>query len=802
MFQPLVQDIRYAGRLLFRSPGFTAIAILTLGLGIGANTAIFSVVHALVLRPLPYAEPERLVTVWQDLRARGGPADEWATPGNYADWRRETALFTGVAVLTGWRPTLTGGAEPEPVAGEQVSHEYFGLLGIRPSIGRDFAEGDDVPGAARVVVIGPGLWKRHFGGDPTAVGRILTLSGEPHEIIGILSEGFRPIVSPDAEIWRPLRLNTTNPARGAIVLRAVARLADGVTPDEARARADALARQLEAAHPEFNEKAGINLIPLHERVVGEIRPGLLALLGAVAFVLLIACANIANLLLARGSARAREVAVRAALGAGRGRVVRQLLTESLVLAFLGGAAGVLVASWALPGLLAIAPSGIPRMNEVAMSTGVFLFAVMLVFPAGLLVGVVPAMQLSRRDLARGLKAGARTGASVEGLKLRRALIVSEVALALTLLAGGGLLFQTFVSLQSADLGFDPENVLVAGVNPPPVKYDTAAKYRAYYDQALDKAEALPGVRLAALSSVLPLSGDTDTDFTIDGAPQPRSRAESSATWFRSVSASYFETMGMRIVRGRAFAPAEAERTAVINETFARRHFNGEDPLGRRIRLGDPSNDPFTIVGIVADARARGARREAIVETYLPYWHSTQRGMNIILRTAIAPLSVAPALRGAISSIDPTVPLSTLSTLEEIVGDSIEVPRFIATVATVFAGLALLLAALGLYGVMAYVVTQRTQEIGVRLALGATPSGIFRLVAADGLKVTAIGIAIGLTGAIAVSRSLETLLFEVRPGDPLTLAGTSVALFAVAALACVVPARRATRVDPVVALRQE
>jgi putative ABC transport system permease protein len=460
-----------------------------------------------------------------------------------------------------------------------------------------------------------------------------------------------------------------------------------------------------------------------------------------------------------------------------------------------------MAAWALDGLLAIAPSGAPRVNEIGLSTAVFGFAAALVLVAGLGAGAGPAVQLSRRDVARGLGSGARAGAPAGSLTLRRTLVVAEVGLALVLLAGGGLLLRTFVSLQAADLGFDPRNVLVAGINPPGVKYDTDARRRAYYDQALEKAAALPGVRRAALASVLPLGGDTDTDLIVEGAP-PHARSDAPATWYRSVSAAYFEAMGIRIVRGRAFTDGEPARSAIVNETFARRHFSGQDPLGRRIRLGGPDEEPFTIVGIAADVKARGARRDALVETYVPYWHLPERGMNLVLKTAGDPAGLAPALKHAVSSIDPAVPLFTLATLEEIVGDSIEVPRFTATVATLFAALALILAAVGLYGVMAYAVTERTQEIGVRLALGATAPGIFRLVALDGLRITALGIVLGLAGSIGVARVLDTLLFEVRPADPLTLAGTAAALLAVAAAACIVPAWRAARVDPVVALRSE
>jgi putative ABC transport system permease protein len=801
MVHHFIRDLRYAFRLLIKTPGFSSVVVLTLALGIGATTAIFTVVNALLIRPLPYGYPDRLVTVWQDLRARGGPPDEWATPGNYVDWRQEKAIFDELAVIAGWGPTLTGGNEPEPLVGEQVSHEYFSVLGIPPALGRSFVETDAVPEAQRVAIISDGLWKRRFGGEPAVVGRMVTLAGEPHEIVGVLPQGFRPIVASAAEVWRPLRLNTVKPARGAVILRAVARLAPGLPLDRAQAAAATLARQLELAHPEFNEKASINLIPLHERVVGDIKPGLLALLGAVGFVLLIACANIANLLLARGSSRGRELAVRMALGAGRGRIVRQLFAESLLLASAGGLAGLTVGVWAVDGLVAMAPSNAPRLAEIGLDGRVFAFAAAITLLTGLLFGAAPAIQWTGGVARDSLKDGGRGMSAAGGGSLRRGLIVIEVGLALVLLTGGGLLLQTFARLQAANLGFDPRNVLVALVNPPRASYDTMEKHRAFYDQVLEKAAALPGVRNAALASVLPLGPDSDMNFEIDGRRGPLLPSETPVTWYRLVSAGYFDAMGMKLARGRTFESREPAPSVVINETLARRYFPGEDPIGRRVRFRE-DGPWFAILGVAADTRTRGAREDTRVETFIPYWQHTEPGMNVILKTAGDPALLTGPLRQAVSSIDPTIPLSSVTTLHETVGDSIEQPRFFATLASVFAVFALILAAIGIYGVMACAVSQRITEIGVRMALGATPSEVFRLVVFDGLKVTVVGIVLGIAGSVLAARALTTLLFGVRPGDPATLGSMAGLLVLVSAAACFIPARRATRVDPMVALRAE
>ena len=798
-----LQDLKYAVRLLLRTPAFTVVAILTLALGIGANTAIFTVVNAVVLNPLPYNQADRLVMVWQDLRARSGPDDEWLTPGNYADLRAAKNVVGEIAVLSGWRPALTGLGDPEPIPGEQVSHEYFGVLGVSPALGRNFTQQDDVPNAPRVVMLSDGFWRTRLGGDPSAVGRVITLSGEPHQVIGVMPRGFRPVLSGMSEIWRPLRLNTANPSRGAIVLRSVARLPEQVSLERAQAAAATLSKQLEATYPQFNEKMVFNLMPLHERVVGNVRPALLALVGAVGFVLLIACANIANLLLARGSARGRELAVRSALGAARSRVVRQLLTESVLLAAVGGLAGVLLGVWATEGLLSLAPDSLPRLNEVRLEPRVLAYASAITLLTGVIFGLGPAIQSSRAGVTQSLKEGARGSTGVGGRTMRRVLIGVEVALALMLLTGGGLLLRGFIDLQRMDLGFKADNILVGFVAPPRTTYTTPAARIAFFDQVLEKASALPGVQQAALSSIIPLGGgDNDTSFSIEGRPEARTQAETPVTWYRRVSAGYFDVMGIALKAGRTFEGREAAPLVVINEAFVKKYFPAEDPLGKRLRFS-PEMPAFTIIGVVADVKVAGALEpESRVESYVPYWQLPDTSTSVVLKAAGNPTALAAPLRQAVLSIDRNVPVSNIAPLADVVRDSIEQPRFVMWLAATFAMLALALAAIGIYGVMAYTVSQRTTEFGVRMALGAARSEVFRLVLGDALKLTIAGVVVGIAGSWLLSRSLGALKYGIPGADPVTLAVTSTALILVAVIASLVPARRATSVDPIEALRAE
>jgi putative ABC transport system permease protein len=802
--ETVLQDLRYAIRLLRRAPAFTFAAVATLALGLGVNTAVFSVVHSLLLKPLPYPQADRLVTVWQDMRARGGPVDEWATPGNLADWRAEQSVFASMASIRAIQPTLTGLGDPQPIAGEQVTGDYFGVLGVTPELGRLFHPEELVPNGPRVVILSHNTWMRRFGGDPHVLGQRIALGGEPHEVIGVLGESFRPVIISAAEFWRPDRLNLVAPLRGAVVLRVVARLQPGVTVPRALTAMDALSRQLAARYPATNVNAGINVVPLQEQVVGNVRPGLVVLSSAVALVLLIACVNIANLLLARGSGRTREMAVRSALGAGRARVVRQLLTESFVLAVVGGALGTSASVWGVKALVAIAPAGTPRLDEIGVDPSVLVYAGVLTLVTGAAFGLVPAWQSARRQDAAGLQDGSRGSTAASGQRTRRALIVAEVALALVLLFGGGLLLRSFLALERTDLGFNPSGLLTGFVSVPGTKYRTDAEKTVFQDRLIERVAAIPGVTHAAVTSVLPLGGDSDMNFLPEGMPMPATEDQAPVTWYRVVSGDYFETMGVPLVKGRTFSGREAAPVVVVNEALVAKYWPGQDALGRRIRFSNDATQPwFTIIGVVADVKQRGARGAPRVQSFLPYWHFPELagGTNVVLRASVPPETLSASLGRAVREVDAELPVSQVTPMASLVSASIDQPRFLALITGVFAGLAALLAAVGVYGVMSYSVTARLPEIGVRLALGARRADVFRLVFASGLRLAVMGLVIGGAVALFVAPTMSTVLFGVGPADPLTFVLTAGALLVVASVATLLPSRRATRVDPAVALRE-
>jgi len=802
--QTLWQDLRYGFRMLIKNPGFMAVAVIALALGIGANTAIFSVVNAVLLRPLPYRQPEQLVMVWEDYRGRGGPEREWLSPADLQDWREQNQIFEHIAAMNNWGPTLTGQAEPEMLVGAAVSHNMFAALGIEPSLGRSFRPEEDKAGAERVVVLSHSLWQRRFGSDTGIVGKALTLSGDSYTVVGVMPASFKFPVIANVELWRTLQpgLNP-NCQRGCVTLRAIARLKPEVTLERARTEMNAIARRIEEQFPDTNKGVGATLIPLHEQLVGNIRQAMLVLLGAVAFVLLIACANVANLMLARSAAREKEMAVRAALGAGRGRIVRQLLTESLLLALVGGTLGLVLAYWMVDLLVRFSPQGAPRVDEIAIDGRVLGFTLGIALLTGVVFGLAPALQVSRTDLNHSLKEGGRDAQSgARGGRLRGALVVAEMALALMLLVGAGLMIKSFVMLQRVDAGFNPDHVLTLNIALPRINYPDRPQIVAFYTQLLDRIKALPGVQSAGLTSSLPLTGNnTDVNFLVEGRPQPPSNQQPAA-WYSQVSPDYFRAMGMRLVKGRVFTEQDNEqapRVVIISETLARRYFPGEDPLGKRI--GSPNNWR-EIVGVMTDVKHFGLETDARPSMFLADRQSPARFMAVVVRTAGEPLQIASAVRGAVWAGDKNLAVANVTPMTQLVSASIAQPRFILLLLGVFAGVALTLAAVGIYGVMSYSVTQRTREIGVRMALGARPRDVMRLVVGQGLLLTAAGVGIGLGGAVALTRLMNTLLFGVKPTDPVTFAVITLLLTSVALLACYLPARRAMKVDPMIALRYE
>lgn len=803
--ESLIKDLLYAIRGVARRPGFTLIAVITLGLGIGANSAIFSVVNGVLWRPLPYSNPQQLVMLWENHKARGGPEREWLSPADFHDWRDQNSVFSYLSALNNWAPTLTGRDVPEPLVGATVSHDMFALLGVAPVLGRSFLPEEDQPNAPNVVVLSHELWQRRFNSDPAIVGKSVSLDQESYSVIGVMPAGFRFPVIPNAQLWRTLQPGL-NPSckRGCLVLRVIGRLKPETSVEKAQADTSTIAARLATQYPDSNSKVGATLVPLHEQLVGNIKRPLLLLLGAVGFVLLIACANVANLMLARGATREREMALRSALGASRGRVIRQLLTESAVLASAGAAAGLGLAFWLLRLLLSLSPPGTPGLEKIGIDIYVLGFTLLAAALTGVLFGLVPALQLSKADLNHSLKDTGKgvTGGS-RGGRLRSALVISEIALALILLIGSGLLMKSFILLQRVDPGFNPDHLVTLRVILNKTPYPNIPQVVDFYSQLLDRVKALPEVQSTALVSTLPLSGaETDTDFLIEGRPQPPPNQQPVA-WFNSVSPDYFQAMELRVIKGRSFTALDNEKSplvVIISETMARRYFPNEEPLGKRIGRGP---DRWReIVGVVRDVKHFGLDADTPPTMYFPMRQVPARAMNLIARTAGDPLSLAPSLRAQVWAGDHNLAIAGLGTMKDLVSASVVQQRFILLLLGCFAALALLLATVGIYGVMSYAVTQRTHEIGIRMALGARMADVLKLIVRNGIVLTLIGVAIGLTLAFALTRLMTSLLFGVTPTDAMTFAMVSAGLVLVALVACYIPARRATKVDPLIALRYE
>lgn len=795
----LRRDAAYALRSWRRRPAAIVAALFALSLGIGANTVIFSVVSGVLIKPLPYLEPDRLVMVWRDMRARGGPEREWSSPGHVVSWQRDAEVFDQVAGVRGWAPNLTGDGEPERLRGAAVSRAYFLALGVQPLHGRIFTAGEDLPGSGPVTVISHGLWTRRFGSTPDIVGRTVSLDGQPTEIVGVMPASFRPAVV-EADLWSPLRLNPAAAPRGMIVLRVLARLAPGVTIEQAQSRLPALALAGTRQDPE-EEGTRLSLVGLHEDMVGPVRPVLLVLTGAVILVLLIACANVASLLLSRASERSREIAIRLALGAGRGAIVRQLLTESVLLGALGGILGVLLAWWGLQGLLGIAPPSAPRLQEVGLDGVVLGFAAATALITALLAGLAPALITARATLTPALRDGGRE--STGGSRTRSALVVVEVTLAMMLVAGAGLLVRSLISLQRTDLGFDPRNVLTASVSPPRTAYRDDEALRVLYGQLLDRAASIPGVQTAAVASVLPLS-NINTDFTFDiaGRDPASGSAGPPSAWFRVVSPTYFQAMGVTILEGRGLTAQDTAETmgaVVINESLARKYWTGVSPVGARLIV---EGADAIVVGVAQDMRHRGPSQPPDGEMFLSYLQARNRAAFVVLRTEGDPAMAATALRTVVQAVDPNLPAANIATMDQLLERSLAQPRFLAALLTGFSALAALLALFGVYSVLSFSVSRRVREMGVRLALGADRAAVIRLVLRQSLVLVGSGLILGTILAAVVSRGMRSLLHGVAPGDPATLAGMALLIAAAAFAASYAPARRAALVDPVVALREE
>ncbi|HKV13031.1 MAG TPA: ABC transporter permease [Thermoanaerobaculia bacterium] len=802
----LWKDVRFGLRTLLKSPGTTLAALLALALGIGANTAIFSVVNGVLLKPLPYPDSGELALVWEKNPELGFPRFTVAPP-NFVDWSRQSRSFEHMAAIETTRFNLTGGEQPQAVQGARVSASFFRLLGVEPARGRGFRPEEDRPGAERVAVISHGLWQSRFGSDPAVAGRPIQLDGQGYTVVGIAPEGFQ--FPSERQIWVPNTADLASEGRGGHYLLVVARLKDGVSAEAAETEMSGIASQLEKAYPDSNTGWGIDVIPLRENMVEDVRPALVILLVFVSFVLLIACANVANLLLARVAAREREIALRTALGAGRTRLIRQMLTETLVLFLAGGALGLLLAWWGTKALIALDPEGLPRTQEIGLDGGVLLFTLLVSLATGLLFGLVPALSAAGRQLAESLKEGGRALAGgVRGRAVRNLLVAGQVALTLVLLVGAGLLIRSFARLQAVDPGFKSEGVLTVSYSLPQASYAEPARQIAFTQQILERVKALPGVQSASTIFPLPLSGNGMVlAIAVEGRPEPPRNEVPSAN-VRAVTPEYFKTMGIPLLQGRSFTEREddrAPRVAVINRAMANKIWPGESPLGKRFTFDDPGDADvkwMTVVGVVGEVRHSAMNEEAGSEAYWSQLQDPMPDAALVVRTAKDPATLAGPVREQVKALDPNLPIDQIRTLEDLVSASLSQSRFKTVLLALFAGLALVLAAVGVYGVVSYTVAQRTHEIGIRMALGAQRRSVLRLVVGQGMVLVLAGVGAGLAGAWFASRYLEGQVYGVSAKDPVTFLAVPLVLAAVALVANYLPARRATQVDPLVALRRE
>jgi len=806
-------DLRYALRQLTKSPAFTTVAVVTLALGIGANTAIFSVIDAVLLRPLPYADPGRLVTIDHFYPSLNNLKAGVSVPG-FRDYGGQAQLFSASAVETGWVPSLTGRGEPARVFGGQVSGRHFEVLGVAPALGRVLRPDEAAAGHDKVVVLSNGFWQRIFGGRDDAIGQRLVLDGESYEVVGVMPPSFRDEWSRQAEFWAPLALPDSlyaDSRRTNEYLVFTARLKPGVTTNQAQADLHALASRLKKDYPNnYSPDWDLLLATVADRTSGPLRSSLLLLLGAVGFVLLIACANVANLQLARAAARSREIAVRLALGASSRDLLRLLLTESVVLSLVGGAVGLLLALWGVPALVAINSNGLPPGSEIGLDARVLGYTLLLSALTGVLFGLAPALQLARTNLQSTLKEGGRGSAGDRGgQRLRRGLVIGTVSLALTLLAGAGLLIRSFAALSQVNPGFRPDHLLTLNVSLPSARYPNDTATLAFYDRLIPAVSAVPGVAAVGGTSVMPFSNNWSTgSFSVEGYTAPKG---APGPWgdIRLVTPGFQTALGMPLLKGRflnARDIASAPKVAVVDQELADRYWKDQDPIGKRITFNDPAHDSIVdwiqVVGVVGHTMHEGLDAPRRVQVYLPETQLTFSTLNLAIRTTGDPMAAAGAVRAAINGLDPDLPVTNVRTMDQLIEASTGQRRFAMLLLGLFSGIALLLASVGLYGVMSYTVTQRAPELGVRMALGAGARDVLRLVLGQGMRLALLGVGIGLLAALAVTRLLRSMLFGVSATDPLTYLGISLLLLGVTLVACWLPAHRATRVDPVVVLRAD
>jgi len=806
----LIQDLRYALRQSRKSPGFAAVAVVTLALGIGANTAIFSVVNAVLLRPLPYKDDDRLVVVLHNGRNPVAPA-------NFADWQSQNHSFEGMGAAESWSPNLTSTDNPENLAGLRITSEIFPMLGVQPLLGRLFLPEEQQAGKDQEVVLSYSLWQNHFAGDTNVLGRMVALNGKRYTIVGVMPKEFQfaPFWATEATIWAPLALGDRIDSRSGNSLRVFARLKPGVALEQAQAEIAGIADRLDQQYPGTNRN--VQVVSLREKVVGNIRPALLVLLGAVGFVLLIGCANVAHMFLARSAARQREIAVRAALGAMRWRVLRQYLMESLLIALMGGVCGLLLALWGTRVLIALGPEQIPRLATIAVDQYVLLFVLAVSLITGLVFGILPAWKASAANVSEALKEGERgTSEGIRRNRLRSLLVSSEFAFAVILLAGAGLMIRTFIAVQNIDPGFDPHNVLTMMVRILGTEQATGGHTAPFYQQVLQKVSAIAGVQSASAINHLPLAGDQwGFPFHVQGRPVERP-GESPFATFRAVFPGYFRTMSIPVLNGRDINQVDngsVPDVVIINDYMARRYWPGENPVGKRITFDDPQKNPswVTVVGVVKNTVRSNWVNPAEEELFVPYLQSKNYLQNpsgpfayltLVVRTTGDPASLSTEVQAAVHSIDRNVPISEVQTMEQVVTKATGESRFYLTLLGAFACVALVLAAVGIYGVMSYSVSRRIHEIGIRMALGAQREDVLGLVVWHGVALAVAGIAVGLAGALALTRLMSGLLYGTKPADPATFLVAVLVLGLVAIVSSYIPARRAARVDPMVALRYE